>query len=173
MAGATQNCCHLSAFCVHHTTMHHVPCHATSHKTTYNLPPALLAEWPGSFTGYCGNMGMEQVWKRESAQNVDPGGKHSPTIPAGTWTQNLQSQVWQSNHWAELSWSPSMCRTYWVLTLQLLMLWLHPQDLCLQLLHMTKDRCECCNVTILQRMNHLPDSLIGNILWKHEKGLFC
>ena len=24
MAGASRNCCHLSAFCVHHTTMHHV-----------------------------------------------------------------------------------------------------------------------------------------------------
>ena len=24
MAGATRNCCHLGAFCVHHTTMHHV-----------------------------------------------------------------------------------------------------------------------------------------------------
>ena len=24
MAGATRNCCHLGAFCVHHTTMHHI-----------------------------------------------------------------------------------------------------------------------------------------------------
>ena len=31
MAGATRNCCHLGAFCVHHTTMHHV----TSCKDTY------------------------------------------------------------------------------------------------------------------------------------------
>ena len=31
MAGATRNCCHLSTFCVHHTTMHHV----TSCKATY------------------------------------------------------------------------------------------------------------------------------------------
>ena len=31
MAGATWNCCRLGAFCVHHTTMHHV----TSRKATY------------------------------------------------------------------------------------------------------------------------------------------
>ena len=30
-SGATWNCCHLGAFCVHHTTMHH----ATSCKATY------------------------------------------------------------------------------------------------------------------------------------------
>ena len=30
MAGATWNCCHIGAFCVHHTTMHHVTsCKAT------------------------------------------------------------------------------------------------------------------------------------------------
>ena len=28
-----------------------------------NLPPALLAEWPGSFTCYCGNMGVERIPK--------------------------------------------------------------------------------------------------------------
>ena len=51
--------------------------HATSWKATYvrcmrvlavtclrcNLPPALLAEWLGSFTCYCGNMGVEQILK--------------------------------------------------------------------------------------------------------------
>ena len=31
MAGTTRNCCHLGAFCVHHTTVHHV----TSCKATY------------------------------------------------------------------------------------------------------------------------------------------
>ena len=54
-------------FCVHHTTMHHV----TSCKATYvrcmrvscNLPPALLAEWPGSFTCHCGNTGVERTPK--------------------------------------------------------------------------------------------------------------
>ena len=32
MAGAILNCCHLGAFCVHHTTMHHMTSlHANSH----------------------------------------------------------------------------------------------------------------------------------------------
>ena len=32
VAGATSNCCRLGAFCVHHTTMHHVtPIHAKPH----------------------------------------------------------------------------------------------------------------------------------------------
>ena len=45
-------------FCVHHTTMYHVTsCKATYVKCMRNLPPALLAEWPGSFTCYCGNTG--------------------------------------------------------------------------------------------------------------------
>ena len=45
-----------------------------------NLPPALLAEWPGSFTCYCSNMGVEQIPK------VDPGEENSP---AGIWTRDL------------------------------------------------------------------------------------
>ena len=56
MAGAMWNCCHLATFCVHYTTMHHVmSLHAKSHTLgacvfSCNLPPALLAEWPGSST---------------------------------------------------------------------------------------------------------------------------
>ena len=61
MAGTTRIYCRLGAFCVHHTTMHHV----ASCKATYvsynmfsnNLTPALLAEWPGRFTCYCGSKG--------------------------------------------------------------------------------------------------------------------
>ena len=43
------------AFCVHHTTMHQftVPIHA-------NLTPALLAEWQGYFTCFCGNTRVER-----------------------------------------------------------------------------------------------------------------
>ena len=68
MAGATWNCSRLGAFCVHHTTMHHV----TSCKATYrkgvcmfscNLPPALLVVWPGSFTCYCVNTRVERIPK--------------------------------------------------------------------------------------------------------------
>ena len=81
--------------CVHHTTMHHV----TSCKATYvrcmrvlsscNLPPALLAEWPGSFTCYCGNTGVERIPTLESAQKVDPGEENSPAAPTGIWTRDL------------------------------------------------------------------------------------
>ena len=78
-------------------TMHHV----TSCKATYvrcmrinfscNLPLALLAEWPGSFTCYCGNTGVERIPKYESAQKVDPGEweKNSPAAPAGFRTHDL------------------------------------------------------------------------------------
>ena len=42
--------------------------HAKSHKSgacmfSCNLPPALLVKWPGSFTCYCGNTGIEQIPK--------------------------------------------------------------------------------------------------------------
>ena len=41
-----------------------------------NLPLPLLAEWPGYFTGYCGNTGAEaNIEIRE--QNVDPGEEKS------------------------------------------------------------------------------------------------
>ena len=69
VAGATLNCCCFSMFCVQCTTMHHV----TSCKKPYtsgacvfscNLPPALLAERPGSFTCYCSNTGGGPDTKR-------------------------------------------------------------------------------------------------------------
>ena len=54
-----------------------------------NLPAALLADWPGSFTCYCGNTGVERIPKQESAQKVDPGEENSPAAPAGIRTRNL------------------------------------------------------------------------------------
>ena len=65
-----------------------------------NLPPALLAEWPGSFTCYCGNMGVERIPKLESAQKVNPGEENSPAAPTVIWTRDLMSWVRRSNHWA-------------------------------------------------------------------------
>ena len=38
-----------------------------------NLQPALLAEWPMSFTCCCGKTGVERIPKSESAQKADPG----------------------------------------------------------------------------------------------------
>ena len=56
-------------FCAH--PYNHAPVYSvTSFKATYarfacvfscNLPPALLAEWPGSFTCYCGNTWVKPV----------------------------------------------------------------------------------------------------------------
>ena len=49
------------------TPYKHAPCHfMQSHKGkvfSCNLPPALLADWPGSFTCYCGNTGVERIPK--------------------------------------------------------------------------------------------------------------
>ena len=48
------------------------PCTMSLHAKPYtygvcvfscNLPPALLAEWPGSFACYCGNTGLERIPK--------------------------------------------------------------------------------------------------------------
>ena len=69
LAGAMWNYCYLGTFCVHHTTMHHATSfHAKPHMYgacvfNYNLPPALLAEWQGSFTCYCSNKGVEIILK--------------------------------------------------------------------------------------------------------------
>ena len=67
MAGAMWNCFHLSMFCVHHTTMHHVTsCKATCVKDmrVWQKPAtSLLAIWSGSFTCYCGNTEVEQIAK--------------------------------------------------------------------------------------------------------------
>ena len=72
------NCCHLGAFCVHHTTMHRMTSFHAKPLTRVracvfsgNLKPALLAEWPGSFTCYCGNMGRNGHWhKSPHSQSV-------------------------------------------------------------------------------------------------------
>ena len=90
MAGATWNCCHLVTFCVHHTTIHHV----TSSKATYvrcmrvYLQPALLAEWPGSFTCYCGNTGWNGYQNKSQHRKLTLEKKILPLL--------LQ----RSNHWA-------------------------------------------------------------------------
>ena len=44
-----------------------------------NLPPALLAEWPGSFSCYCGNTGVERIPKADPGEELN-----SPVAPAET-----------------------------------------------------------------------------------------
>ena len=51
-----------------------------------NLPPALLAESPGSFTCCCGN--RNRYWN-ESPQKADPGEENSPATPARNQTCDL------------------------------------------------------------------------------------
>ena len=42
---------------------HFIQSHISVCVFSCNLPPALLAEWPGSFTCYCGNTGVERIPK--------------------------------------------------------------------------------------------------------------
>ena len=71
MAGTMWSWCHLSASSVdNHTSMHQftVSLYLKPHTQDacvliWNLPPALLAEWLGSFRCYCGNTGVERILK--------------------------------------------------------------------------------------------------------------
>ena len=53
-----------------------------------NLPPVLLAEWPGSFTCHCSNTGVKWT-PNKSAHKVNSGEENSPTTPAAIRTCNL------------------------------------------------------------------------------------
>ena len=62
MAGATWNCCPLGASSVYTIQPCTMSLHAKPHMYggcmfSCNLPPALLAEWLGSFTSNCGKTG--------------------------------------------------------------------------------------------------------------------
>ena len=66
MAGTMSNCCHLGA----HSVYTIQPCtglqwlfEATYIGSGCNTLPALLAEWPASFTCYCSNRGVELILK--------------------------------------------------------------------------------------------------------------
>ena len=81
MAGAMRNCC-----CFVYTTLTctSLQCRFIRSQIssmhvflTCNLPPALLAEWPGPFTCYCGNTGVERIPNSESTQKIDPGEENS------------------------------------------------------------------------------------------------
>ena len=81
-------------FCVHHTNMHqftvslysmphciHVGC-MWQCVFSCNVPPALLAEWPASFTGYCGNTGGNRYWNKSQHRKLTLKKKISSTAPA-------------------------------------------------------------------------------------------
>ena len=54
-----------------------------------NLPPALLAEWPGSFTWHCGNTGVERTLSKSQHTKLTLEKKILPPLPAGIRTCNL------------------------------------------------------------------------------------
>ena len=66
-----------------------------------NLPPALLAEWPGFFTCYCGNTGVERIPKNKSQHRKSTLEKKIlPPFQQGFEPATFQSRVRCSNHWA-------------------------------------------------------------------------
>ena len=80
-----------------------------------NLPLATLAEWPGSFTSYCGNTWVERIPKLKSAQKVDPVEENSPAAPAGTRTHDLS--ITSPADAIPLSCTCSPCMILWLLIL--------------------------------------------------------
>ena len=78
---------------------------------TCNLPPALLAEWLGSFTCDFGNTGWNGYRNKESALKVDPEKKILLSLLQGFEPTTLRSRIRRSNHCAILT--PSY---YWIIS---------------------------------------------------------
>ena len=55
----------------------------------YNLPPALLAEWPGSLTCYSGITGAGRTQNKSQHKNVNTGEEKSPPVPTRNRTCDL------------------------------------------------------------------------------------
>ena len=72
-----------SVYTIHPCTMSF---HAKLHRWdacvfSCNLPPALLAEWPGSFTCYyCGNTGVEMIRNTSKHRKLTPEKKSIPPL---------------------------------------------------------------------------------------------
>ena len=80
------------------TPYNHAPCHfMQSHIRngvcvfSCNLPPALLAEWPGSFTCYCSNTGVERIPKWVSTES-------QPWRRKFSCRSSSDSNPWPFNH---------------------------------------------------------------------------
>ena len=95
------------------TTYNHAKVHSVTFKATCirrmrvfscNLPPTLMAEWPGSVMCYCGNTNRGGMDTEITAQKVDPGEENSDA-PAGTWIRDLSitSPSLYQYHWAILA----------------------------------------------------------------------
>ena len=107
--GATWNYCHLGARSVYiiqpctslqsHFIRSHT-CRFHINMFICNFPLALLAEWPGAFTCYCGNARVGRIPKWESAQNVDLGEEIPPATAAWNRTSDLSITSPAVYHWA-------------------------------------------------------------------------
>ena len=107
------------------TPYNHVPCHfMQSHIRNgvcvfrCNLPSALLAEWPGSFTCYCGNTEVELIpkwvstesrpWRRKFSRRSSRDSNLGPfNYESGALTTELSPpRVWWTQLDARFSQSP-------------------------------------------------------------------
>ena len=96
MAGVTWNCCSLGTCSVctvqpcSSLQCHVIQSHIRSvHNYVFscNLPPALLAERPGSFACYCRGGANTEI--RMISTESWPWRRNSPAAPAGTWTRDF------------------------------------------------------------------------------------
>ena len=65
-----------------------------------NLPPALLAEWPGSFTCHCGNAGLERTPNKSQHTKLTLEKIILPPLLPGFELAIFRSRVWRSNQQA-------------------------------------------------------------------------
>ena len=65
-----------------------------------NLPPALLAEWPGSFTCHCTNMGVERTPSKSQHTKLTLEKKSFPPLLPGFELATFRSRVQRSHQQA-------------------------------------------------------------------------
>ena len=111
MAGATLNCCHLGAFCVHHTTMHNITSlHAKSHTSA---TCTFARKWPGVvFCFFCFfihffwcTTAVKRGWngyrnKSQRRRLTLENKKNLPPLLPGLQPEIFGSRIRSSNHWA-------------------------------------------------------------------------
>ena len=125
VTGAAWNCCLLSArsvYTIQPCTMsrHFMQSHIRRGACVFscNLPPALLAEWPGSFTCYCANTGVERITKSEPERKVDAGEENEilPPLLQGLEPATFRSRVRRSNYWVRPAphWDLTTCGSHCV-----------------------------------------------------------
>ena len=69
-----------------------------------NLPPALLAEWPGSFKCYCGNTGVERTPRKSQNTKLTPEREIFPPPLPGFELATFRSRVRRSNQQGIPAW---------------------------------------------------------------------